>query len=280
VGKTGRCACGKIMKVPSRPTTGPVPATPPPLPAARPSPRLADAPAGMPAFLRMPEVPTPGDDRVLDAQTEAELRETGAYGEEDAAKPDLRRDYHVPLAMLAIGVIVTFIDLNVGGAFGAVVAAVGTVIKLVVWSAIFTAGAMLAVWLAGINLGPVWPGALKLAAVSVGPSALGDLVTHLLGGDMAVGIIGGTLGVVVCWAMMSYLFRLDGGQTMTVVGAIVGVKMVLMLVLGGLFMAVLAGLGPEPIDLAEMPDDEPGLMQIDDDLLTADADEGDSSWDD
>jgi hypothetical protein len=197
------------------------------------------------------------DDTSLDAQTEAELAETGEYAEPDPSKPDPRRNYHVPLALLGAGIVLTFIDLSIGGggggggAGGVVLAAIGTIIKLVFWSVVYTAGALLAVWATKINLGPLWPGMLKLAAVSVGPSALGDLVTTALGGDMAVGVIGGTIGLVTCWAMVSYLFRLDGGATMAVVGAIAIVKCTMMLVFGGLIMLLVSSLRPTPPDYSD-----------------------------
>ena len=175
----------------------------------------------------------------LDAETEAALAETGKFGEDPDAhkKPDPRRDLHVPVGLLAAGLVLTFIDLNFGGAFGAVVATMATGIKLVVSTALVLAGGLLAARFGGVYLGELGPALLKLAAVGVFPAALADLVTKLLGGDMAVAILGNAVGVVTCWSLVSYLFRLDGPATMSVVIGVAIVKIV-----GGLFIAAILGL--------------------------------------
>jgi hypothetical protein len=233
------------MKVPPQPTTGKRPAprdvaakrgTPPPLPPKLPptATPATDA-ARVPDFLRMP-TPNPNEDQ-LDAETEAALAETGKYGEDaDArAKPDPRRDLHVPVALLAAGLVLTFIDLNFGGALGAVVATLATGIKLVVSTILFLIGGLLAARFGGVYLGELGPAMLKLGAVGVFPAALADLVTKLLGGDMAVAMIGNGVGVVTCWSLVAYLFRLDGPGTMSVVIGVAVVKVVLWLLLAAIF---------------------------------------------
>jgi hypothetical protein len=204
----------------------------------------------MPAFLRMPAA-DPTADR-LDDQTEAELAATGKYGEDPEAqvKPDPARDLHVPLGLLLAGVVLTFISFNTGGgALGSAIAAIATIIKIGVSSVIFLIGTLIAARMAGINLGALGPAMLKLGGISVFPAALADLITTLLGGDMAVAMLGNGVGIVTCWALVAYLFRLDGQKTMTVVGAVVCVKLVLMLVLGGLMALLVAGASSAHDDL-------------------------------
>ena len=94
--------------------------------------------------------------------------------------------------------------------------------------------------MSGITLGPLGPALLKLAGVSVFPAAVADLVTTMLGGDMAVACLGNGVGILTCWALVSYLFRLDFSNTLRVVSAVACVKILLMFVLGGLMALLVA----------------------------------------
>src|SRR5687767_13941516 len=170
-------------------------AAPPAATTSRPAAAARDA---IPDFLRMPAADP--DAEKLDAETEAILAETGKFGEDPDAhvKPDPRRNLHVPVALLAAGLILTFIDLKVGGAFGAVVAALAAGVTLVISTVLFLAGGLLAARFGGVCLGELGPALLKLAAVGVFPVAVADLITKLLGGDMAVAILGNGVGVDTC----------------------------------------------------------------------------------
>jgi hypothetical protein len=233
-----------------RPPQAPGRGAPPP-PSAAPS---ASAFAGMPAaggeaasqvpsFLRMPVTAQPSPEG-LSPEVEAELAAVAAYGEEDPCKPDAKRDTYVPVALLAVGFVLTVLNFawSMDGHHGAAVAGgiVGTVFNLVVGLVLMLLGALLAAKFAGINFGSVGPAILKLAGLCLAPGALGDLVTTLLGGDMAVSYIGWAVQAVMYYALISYLFRLDGGQTVVVVFAITIVKVVLFFVLGA---ALLVGMG-------------------------------------
>jgi hypothetical protein len=214
----------------------------------------------IPAFLRMPGADPTADQ--LDAETEAELAATARYGEDPDARirPDPPRDLYVPLALLAVGIILTFIGFNIGGAIGFVIAAFATVVKLIVSLVLFVIGALLAARFASVCLGELGPALLKLAAVSIFPAALADLVTELLGGDMAVAMIGNTVGIVTCWGLVSYLFRLDGANTMAVVIAIAVVKFVLGFVLFALLALIVVSAAPSFDDSDLGADTESGEM--------------------
>jgi hypothetical protein len=242
VGKLTKCPCGHVLKVPAQPVEGAVartktvkPPQPPPIPAAE-----AES-ANVPAFLRMPAADPTVDQ--LDAQTEVELAATGQYGEDPSArfKPDPVRDLHAPMALLVAGIVVTFICFNTGGsAIGSVVAGIATMFKVGISAIIFLIGGLIAARMSGITLGPLGPALLKLAGVSVFPAAVADLVTTMLGGDMAVACLGNGVGILTCWALVSYLFRLDFANTLRVVSAVACVKIVLMFVLGGLMALLVA----------------------------------------
>jgi hypothetical protein len=202
----------------------------------------------------------------LDSETEAVLAETGKFGEDPQAhqKPDPRRDLHVPVALLAAGVVLTFIGLHSGGASGAVMAAVATIVALVISTVLYVGGGLLAAHFGGIYLGTLGPALLKFAAVSIFPASLADLITNLLGGDMAVACLGNGVGIVTCWGLVSYLFRLDGPKTVTVVIAIAIVKLVLGFVLFGILGLFTISATPT-FDTSEVDADESAIMSVEDD---------------
>ena len=229
-GRTARCGCGHVLTVP-RALRGAAAAAPepPPVPAA-------GASDGVPGFLSMRAAMNGGDDS-LSADVEAELAAVGKYGEEDLTRADPRRDTYVPLALIGIGLLVAVIDFGYTMHPGAAVAAgvLVTGFKLVFGMILMLGSALLAARFAGINFGPIGPALLKLAGLCLAPSALGDLTTSLLGGDMAVSQIGWVVRIVLTWALVSYLFRLDGMQTVIVVGTITIVKLVAFVLIGSLF---------------------------------------------
>jgi hypothetical protein len=221
-------------------------------------PPLGHAPGEIPSFLRMPAAPAGGHD-ALSADIEAELAATAKYGEEDPTQPDPKRDLHVPVALIVVGFLLTVADLAVALHVhpGLAVAAgvVGAGVKLVVGMVLMLGGALVAAKFAGINFGLLGPALLKLAGLCLAPSALGDLTTTLLGGDAAVAQIGWVVRVVLYWAFVSYLFRLDGGQTAIVVGTITIVKVVTVVLLGSLLLIAVA---PPMPGAGGFSDDESG----------------------
>lgn len=271
-GKTARCGCGHVFKFPATLATAPSigiaappshPVSPPPLPAASGD----DTASAVPAFLRMP-AGMAHHDETLPSDVEAELAATGRYGEEDFTKPDPRRDVHVPLALVIVGFVLTAIDIgfamntHAGSAVAAGILVAG--VKLVVGMLFMLGGALLAAKFAGINFGPLGTALLKLAGLCMAPSALGDLTTTLLGGDVAVAQIGWVVRVILYWALVSYLFRLDGGQTSIVVGTITVVKIVTTVVIGSLLFIAVAPLVPAGEGLSDDEGADPAITSLED----------------
>ena len=232
-GKTARCGCGQVFKFPPALVIPPAPAAPP---AAAPP---GEPSSQVPGFLGTPG-PNAAGDESLSPEIEAELAATAQYGEEDHNKPDPRRDRHVPVALLVVGFVLTVADAVFAAHTHAAAAVAGGVLvagaKLVIGTLLMLGGALAAARFAGINFGPAGPAILKLAALCLAPSALGDLTTTLLGGDMAVAQIGWVVRVVLYWSLVSYLFRLDGFQTVIVTGSITVVKVVTGVIVGSLFL--------------------------------------------
>ena len=250
-GKTARCGCGYVLKVPA--WVDGAPAQPAPAAAHSAAAPLVDY-AGptdeqMPAFLRASGGATSPEDE-LPPEIEAELAATGKYGEADPNVPDPKRDFHIPVAMLVIGFLLTGADFafrmhaNPGIAMAAGMFAAG--VKLILGMIFMLGGALVAAKFSGINFGPIGPALLKLAALCLAPTALGDFATTLLGGDMAVAQLGWLVRIILYWGFVSYLFRLDGGQTAVVVGTISVVKIVAGVILASMLFLSLAPSVPTP----------------------------------
>src|SRR5688572_9999513 len=259
-GRTARCGCGNVLKVPAAlPGFMPAGASPRAMP-------IVDEPGPVAPFLRMSSADA-GEE--LSPDVEAEMAALGRYAEDEPNTADPRRDLHVPVALLAIGFAIAVVDFGYTMRPGAAVAAAVLVtgFKLLFGMVMMLAAALLAARFAGINFGPVGPALLKLAGLCLAPSALGDLVTSLLGGDMAVAQLGWIVRIVLYWVLVSYLFRLDGAQTAAVVAAVTIVKIVTTVVIGSLLMiAVAPGLASDPLPVDEKDDVSVLLDSAGDDL--------------
>ena len=273
VGKTARCGCGHVLKVPAAvavPFAPPVAVPAPPAPLSTPE----DA-AQVPAFLRMQ-----GDARIDDVPPEvaAEMAALGEFAEKNINEFNPRRDRNLPVALLAIGFILTAIDwgFSMQSHAGAAVAAglLAASLKLVIWMAMTFGGALLAARFAGINFGPIGPALLKLAALCLAPAALGDLATTLLGGDGAVERIGFVVRIVLYYFLVAYFFEFDGRETVIVVFTITVVKIVTAVVVGSLLSIalspVLAGAGDAGLDELEAESAFTSLEDSGDDESVAD----------
>jgi hypothetical protein len=191
------------------------------------------------------KAPPLSPDDELPPEIEAELAATAAFGEGDLNRHSPARDLHVPVALLVIGFLLTIAEFAVGTTHPAAMA-VGVAVfgvKLVVGLGLTFAAALLTAKFAGINFGPIWPALLKLAALSLGPSALGDLTTHALGGA-AFAQVGWAVRIVLYWFLAAYLFELDGAQTSAVVAAVAIVKVVMTVFIGSLLIIGVAANSP------------------------------------
>ena len=242
-GKTARCGCGHVLKVPAAlaaPFASPVATPNAPSPLSTP-----EDVAEVPAFLRMP-----GTARIDDVPPEvaAEMAALGEFAEKNINEYSPRRDKHLPLALLAVGFVLTAIDWGFSMQSHAGAAVAGGVLlasaKLVVWMLMTLGGALLAARFAGINFGPIGPALLKLAALSLAPAALGDLATTLLGGDGAVDRIGLAVTIVAYWFLVAYFFEFDARETGIVVFAITVVKLLTAVFVGSLLSIALSPVLP------------------------------------
>jgi hypothetical protein len=229
-GKTARCTCGNVLKVPSTPERGmALPAAaglpPPPIAQRAPSSDTNNAPPALP-----PALPGTGGsliaslksfpaDSELDADVEHELEDLAQYGEIDRTKPDPKRDVYAPTILLTIGALLVLLQIAYAAAHGhSVGSAVGeAILDIIVGVALMLVGVLFAAKVTGVSFGDARLAMVKLVALYIGPTSLGVLVTALLGGDIAVAMIGWGVSGILYWSLLSYMFRLDGNQTATCV---------------------------------------------------------------
>ncbi len=273
VGRVAKCPCGAVVKVPSAPVGSeqekqdPNPGylvEPPPnpgnsnIPTAEASILNMHAPvaasASSPRFRAPMEVP----DEDLHPDVEKELNELAEYGEQEGAQPNPYLDFTLPMILLGIGLVLAIGDafVQTRGGLSFIAAIIGVIIATVINVILIVIGLLVAAKIAGINFGPVGTAILKMAAIYLAPTTLGNLVTQVLGGDMAVTILGNAVSIVLYWGLLSYLFKLDGQQTMICVFCIGLLRLLAaMLVVGAVLAAMGSGMGAADLDAIEDADE-------------------------
>ena len=278
VGKTARCSCGQVLRVPVQPHTPQGGAAParfavgtPQNPSFIPSSMAVPSMGTLASALAQPE-PIPAastagitraihsgeNDEPLDPALERELSAGGLIQKEgvEHAYNDFR-DRQFPLWLLGggcaliIGQIILASNANPAATF--IGATIGVTIAVVINVALMFAGVLLAARFSGISFGPLKQALLKLSAIYVGPTAVGELVTHFLGGDMAVQCLGWGISMFLYYCLIHYLFCLDGGQTVVCVTAILIVRIIAVTLLSMILVALVAHtINSEVNDLGEL----------------------------
>jgi hypothetical protein len=280
VGKTAKCACGAVLKIPSAPpgTTAAkqeavykepnpgclLPTSPEvteSIPAAPGEPQTAHE-----AIISLYQ-PVSGQNRArapmeladeeLDPKVEAELNELAQYGdkEEEQKRPNPYLDLHLPLILLGVGLMLMFGQASfiahrhheslIAALFGVTFSLVVNIIFMIIAMGV-------AAKFTGIYFGRIPTAILKIAAIYVAPTTLGGGLAVALGGDMPYVILGGGVSVVLYWTLLSYLFRLDGSQTMACVVCISILRMITqMFLVGAMLSAMGASMGSADVDAIE-----------------------------
>ena len=122
------------------------------------------------------------------------------------------KDLHLPLVLLCGGIVIEVIAAFVRARnFGPAMRHVG--IDLIVGTGLMLAGILVAARFRGIELGRFWTVVLKLAAITVAPSALARLATPVLN-FVPLGWLVGFVGEFVFYfALLGVLFDLDESDT-------------------------------------------------------------------
>lgn len=198
-GKHAKCLCGQSILIPAEPPEDdlysfaePEPPKPTPRPIAQP---VVTASVGSAPVVnyRAPGTTT------------------------DRFSPEKLRDLHAPLVLIGIGVFVQWVAAWLRSSHTRT-ALSGTLIYVTVEMVISTAFMLIAVFIAArlrqIQLGKFWSAILKLAAVSVAPSAIVKLLYPFL---LLIPFFGWLVGDIIefClfFALLGYFFDMDESDT-------------------------------------------------------------------
>jgi hypothetical protein len=143
------------------------------------------------------------------------------------------KDLHLPLVLLCAGIVIEVIAAFLKAHhFAAAMRYVG--INLIAGTGLMLVGILLAARFRGIALGPFWTTVLKLAAVTVAPSALMRLATPVLNFVPLGWIVGFLAEFVLYFALLGVLFDLDESDTWYCVWVIFLVRLAVYFTLLGL----------------------------------------------
>ena len=124
------------------------------------------------------------------------------------------KNQHIPLWLLGGGAAIELISEFVFGHADFATAMNHIVVQIVGGTILMMVGVFLAAKFRGIPIGSFWTAALKLAAISVAPSAVGDLMMPIAG---LVPLFGGLLVLIVqfilYFALLGALFDLEESDT-------------------------------------------------------------------
>ncbi|HEV8293165.1 MAG TPA: hypothetical protein VGP94_14620 [Tepidisphaeraceae bacterium] len=280
VGKTAKCACGAVLRIPSAPPgtsqanqeavykePNPgciVPTSPeatesiPPAPGEPQTAHEAIISLYQPvAGQNRARAPMELADEELDPKVQAELNDLAQYGdkEDEQKKHNPYLDLHLPLILLGIGLMLMFGEASFhshrhhGSLFASLFKVSASLILNIILVIIAMVGAAK---FSGIYFGKIPTAILKIAALYVAPTTLGSLLTEVLGGELPVQILGYAVNFILIWALLVYLFRLDGSQTMACVICIGILSMISQLFLVGAMLSALgASMGSGDVDAIE-----------------------------
>jgi hypothetical protein len=127
------------------------------------------------------------------------------------AEPEAIRNFYMPLWLLAGGAAVKVIALSFSHSMLSALIAIG--VDIVVGTSVMLTGVMIAAKLRQIDLGKFWLAVLKLAAVSIAPSAAVALATPALNVIPGGFIIGFIVEFVAYFVLLGAFFDLDESDT-------------------------------------------------------------------
>jgi hypothetical protein len=128
---------------------------------------------------------------------------------------DLKKDLYLPAALLLVGAGIEFTRALLMARAGTNTLAYASIyvgLSLAINTTVMLIGVLIAAKSLGISFGPIGTAILKLCAISIAPAALSSLLTLLFPGFSAA-LIGWALSLALYFALISYLFELDGQET-------------------------------------------------------------------
>jgi hypothetical protein len=201
-GRAARCPCGAEIRCPEQPEAedGGYELAPEPVRAARVE-RPVVAPAAGPVAAAAPMLgyQTPRKALPKDQRVEADV--------------ETLKNQTIPIWLLGGGVVVELIASFIESRHDLKAAVIHISFELVVGTVLMLAGVLIAARARGIQIGSFWTAALRVAAISVAPAAVGDLIMPIawmipFGGLLQLGV-----QFVLYFALLGVLFDLDESDT-------------------------------------------------------------------
>jgi hypothetical protein len=137
----------------------------------------------------------------------------------------MRRDIHVPVALLIVGVLmyISFYAIHYSlGPVGIVTTGIGLIFVTLIETALLIGFAFMVAGPLGVSFGGVWTAVLKLAAIVVICDGVLTLIDGMLVkfGGFGLAIIGLPIIVITYYGLFIYLFSMDPSDARTVVAVL------------------------------------------------------------
>ena len=161
---------------------------------------------------------------------------------EDEASASKFVELWLPLGLIILGITVQFIEqlYFTGNTTAGIVSAMIYVgVNLALTIPMLLVGMIVAVKFLDMAFGPLFQALFKLAAVVLGPAAIGAIIAYSIGGLMGL-FAGGFFSFGVYWALISVLFDLDGIEALY----LIAIVMVLEYISSFILLGVLFGMAP------------------------------------
>ena len=134
---------------------------------------------------------------------------------DEAAARGMLHDVYAPLGLLVVGVLVRFLDAHVRGLHDPAIMTAFVMITCTINLVLVFSALLIGVKLMDLGLGTIGPALLKIAAVALLPSAIGDITRYY-----TFGIVAWPMTVIMYYALLYFLFQLDGSEMWIVVAII------------------------------------------------------------
>lgn len=160
---------------------------------------------------------------------------------EDEAQASSFINLWLPLGLIVLGLVVRFIEqmyFSGDATAGAIRAVIYVGVDLALTIPMLLAAMIIAVKLLDVAFGPLVQALFKLAAVVLGPAAIGAIISYLIGDLMGL-FVGGFASFCIYWALISVLFDLDGMEALNLIVIITVLKYIVTLFIMGLIMSLL-----------------------------------------
>lgn len=167
---------------------------------------------------------------------------TGALADrEDEVHASSFINFWLPLGLIVLGLAVRFVEqlyFTSDATAGAVRAVTYVGVDLALTIPMLLAAMVIAVKLLDVAFGPLGQALFKLAAVVLGPAAIGAIISYLIGDLMGL-FVGGFASFCIYWGLISVLFDLDGMEALNLIVIITVLKYIVTLFIIGLIMSLL-----------------------------------------